>query len=117
MRSGTARVNYMEPCTCGYILEEVQREQIYRIVSWKCPKCGRYLAGTMLSDSPVTGFYVLKTLYKRTNARLREEKGLPPRKTIVTFWDKKGNMIPWKDVEEENKRWEKRIGTVQRKAF
>ena len=69
MRTGVARVNYMESCTCGYDLEEVQREQVYRFVTWKCPKCGKTLASTMISDSPVTGFYILKALYHRTNQK------------------------------------------------
>ena len=117
MRTGIARVNFMESCTCGYDLEEVCKEQFSRFVTWKCPKCGKQLASTMISDSPVTGFYVLKTLYHITNHRLRQEKGLSPKRTVVSFFDKDGKRIPWSEVEAENKRWEKRMGIVQRKAF
>ncbi|MBR4182473.1 MAG: hypothetical protein IKQ56_01490 [Lachnospiraceae bacterium] len=117
MRAGRAKVNFMESCTCGYDLETIQSKRYFRFVIWNCPKCGKELASTMLSDSPVTGFYVLKALYHRTNHKLRQEKNLEPRKTVVSFFDEDGKRIPWKDVEAENRRWERRVGGVQRKPF
>ena len=48
------KTNYTEPCVCGYPLEEVTEERIWRFVNWKCPSCGKVLAQTMVSDSPVT---------------------------------------------------------------
>lgn len=112
-----SRVNYTEPCTCGDSLDSVKVQTVYRIVTWYCPTCGKTLASTMFSDSPVTRYYVNKALLVRANAKLREEKGLPPKKTIVTFYDDKGNRILWKDIVAKNARWEKRMGFVQRKAF
>lgn len=113
-----AKANYTEPCVCGYPLEqEVTEERIWRFVNWKCPSCGKVLAQTMVSDSPVTGAYVLKKLLTATNTLLRKEKGLPPKRTIVTFYDENGKRIPWEDIKKQNAKWEKKVGAVQRKHF
>ena len=112
-----SRVNYTEPCTCGDPLDSVKIQSVYRFVTWYCPTCGKQLANTMVSDSPVTSYYVQKALLIRSNARLREEKGLPPKKTVVTFYDDNGKRILWKDIVAKNTRWEKRMGCVQRKPF
>jgi len=111
------KVNYIEPCTCGCNIEQVLTEQVWRIITWKCPNCKRTLANATFSDSPVTGYYTLKELIKRTNHTLREEKGLKPKRTFVTFYDDKGNLIRWSDIEKKNKNWEKRQGLIQRKPF
>jgi hypothetical protein len=112
-----AKANYTEPCVCGNPLEQVTEERIWRFVTWKCPSCGKVLAQTMVSDSPVTGAYVLKKLLTVTNTLLRKEKGLPPKRTIVTFYDENGKRIPWEDIKTQNAKWEKKVGAVQRKPF
>lgn len=113
----SVKVNYMEPCTCGYDREEVTTERVWRIITWKCPKCGKTLAQTMLSDSPVTGLYVRRHLLQEANTNLRKEKGLEPKRTIVTFYDEQSCRIPWKEIEDRNRKWEKSVGMVQRKPF
>lgn len=112
-----AKVNYREPCVCGDPLDRISEEMTWRYVVWKCPSCGKVLAETMISDSPVTGAYVLKQLFTLTNVRLRSEKGLPPKRTVVTFYDEDGKRVLWKDIQARNKAWEKKIGVVQRKSF
>lgn len=109
--------NYVESCPCGDPLENVSESVLGRIITWMCPTCGRRLASTMASDSPVTGCYVLKTLFTRTNDTCREAKGLPAKPTRVLFYDKDGKRKLWKDIEAENRRWEKRQGYVNRKPF
>ncbi len=111
------RVNYEEPCVCGYSLEKVRENVIWRLVNWECPECGRAIATASISDSPVANYYTKKALFVRANHRLRKEKGLPPKKTIVTFYDDNGKRILWKDIVAKNKAWERRVGCVQRKPF
>jgi len=111
------KANYIEPCTCGCNIEQVLKEQVWRIITWKCTNCKRTLATAMISDSPVASCYVIKELVKRTNHTLREEKGLEPKKTFVSFYDDNGNIIRWNEIEKKNKNWERRMGCVQRKAF
>lgn len=113
-----ATPNYLEPCICGHDLNEgIDEEKVWRLTRWTCPKCGKQLASTTISDSPVAGAYALKTLLICTNTQLREDKGLPNKPTRVTFHDKDGNRVLWKDIQAENKAWEKKMGYVQRKPF
>lgn len=112
-----AKANYTEPCVCGFPLDEVAEERVWRNVSWSCPSCGKLLASTIISDSPVAGAYALKHLFVMSNTRLREEKGLSPKRTIVSFTDENGKRILWKDITAANKAWEKRVGLVQRKPY
>ncbi len=105
-----AKTNYTEPCICGNPLKNITEERVWRYVTWKCPSCGKVLAQTMISNSPVAGAYVLKRLLTVTNMRLREEKGLPSKRTIVTFYDENGKRIPWKDIKAQNAKWEKKVG-------
>lgn len=112
------KANYTEPCICGCNLDTIIEERAWRIVAWKCPECGKQLASTMISDSPVAGAYALKTLLIMSNVTLRQEKGLSPKRTLVTFQDEtSGKRILWKDIVAENKKWEKKVGLVQRKPF
>lgn len=111
-----ARTNYEETCICG--CNEIKIERAGRIISWECANCGKSLANTIISDSPVAMFYAQKALLIRSNAKLREEKGLAPKTTVVTFYDDNGKRILWKDIVAKNTTWEKRIGgCLQRKAF
>lgn len=113
-----AQSNYVEPCVCGDTLDEIQEHRAGRLVTWKCPKCQKHLASTMVSDSPVAGAYAIKALLIRSNATLREAKGLPPKPTRVTFTDEQsGEKILWKDIVARNKAWEKKVGAVQAKPF
>lgn len=111
------KANYEEPCVCGYNLENVKTQNVWRFVTWTCPKCGEQIASTMRSDSPVSEFYVAKALFIRANNYLRKKKGLEPKKTIVTFYGDDGKRIFWKDIVSRNKAWEKKVGVVQRKPF
>lgn len=110
------KANYEERCICG--CNDIKTEKVWRILSWKCANCGKDLANTMISDSPVAMFYAYRTLFIRCNNKLRKDKGLEPRKTIITFYDDNGKRILWKDIVAKNKAWENRMGgCIQRKAF
>lgn len=108
--------NYEEKCTCG--CSDIKTERVWRILTWKCSKCGKNLASTTVSDSPVAMFYAHKALFIRCNDNLRKEKGLEPKKTIITFYDDDGNRILWRDIVKKNEAWEKSVGEhIQRKSF
>lgn len=109
--------NYVEPCVCGDPLDKIAVDRIWRIISWKCPACGRDLAQTVLSDSPCAAYYAEKTLRMRSNAGLREQKNLPPKPTRVSFYTDDNRKILWSDIVKKNKAWEKRVGAIQRKPF
>ncbi len=112
--------SYHEPCTCEYQFnDDTQyiKNSVWRFVTIKCPQCERTLATYSVSDSPMTHFYCAKEALIRMNNTLREEKKLPTKRTIITFYDENGKRILWKDIVAENKNWEKKMGYVQRKPL
>ena len=104
----TVKANYAEPCVCG--CDKAVTEVMWRFVTWKCPKCGKLLASTLRTDTPYRAVCVYKRLITESNARLREEKGLPPKRTVVTLTDSKGSRITWSEINKENDKWAKRVG-------
>ena len=107
--------SFIEPCTCGSSLETVNVTTIFgRFETWYCTECGRQLAGTMLSDSPLRNVYASKRIIKGANAVLRAEKGLPKKVTKVTAYDKDGKIVPWKEIEKYEEKWERRVGAIRR---
>lgn len=107
--------NFTEPCTCGYDLSEINIEKVWRIITWKCPKCNRVLASTCVSDSPVADVYAIKTLYSHMNKQLRKEKNMPARLTRFVFIENKKRIL-WKDIVKRNRKWQEKTPT-QRKPF
>lgn len=109
--------NYVEPCVCGCTLDEIRQNIVWRIVTWTCPACGRKLASTCISDSPVRGAYALRTLYAQSNKLLREEKHLPAKPTRFRFYDEQDHPVLWKTIVQQNKQWEASMPDIQRKPF
>lgn len=109
--------NYVEPCTCGNDLTTLQVSRTWRITSISCPACGKFLASSCISDSPVGWYYLMRTLYSQSNRTLRESKKLPPKVTRFKYFDDSDRPISWREIQERNRSWEKKQPGLQRKPF